>query len=105
MSRADHLIEGAMDAKHTPGPWVAADVDGAGWVDIYTLDEDGYRSLPFAACKHFDVEANAQLIAAAPDMLAALLYYRDECSGAEPSLSVFQRMLDEAIAKATGSAA
>jgi SOS-response transcriptional repressor LexA len=29
--------------------------------------------------------------------LAALRYYRDECSGAEPSLSVFHRMLDDAI--------
>lgn len=30
--------------------------------------------------------------------IEALRYYRDECSGAEPSLSVFHRMLDEALA-------
>ena len=32
------------------------------------------------------------------DLLAAAKYYRDECSGAEPSISVFHRMIDEAIA-------
>lgn len=29
--------------------------------------------------------------------LAALRYYRDECSGHEPSLSVFEKMVDEAL--------
>ena len=47
-------------------------------------------------------KANAYLIAAAPDMYAALKYYRDYCSGAEPSISAFHRMLDEALAKADG---
>ena len=31
-------------------------------------------------------------------MREALVYYRDECSGREPSISTFQRMLDEALA-------
>lgn len=31
-------------------------------------------------------------------LVEALLYWRDECSGAEPSLSVFARMADEALA-------
>ncbi len=29
--------------------------------------------------------------------VVALTYYRDECSGHEPSLSVFHQMLEEAI--------
>lgn len=29
--------------------------------------------------------------------IKALLYYRDECSGAEPSISLFHQMLDEAL--------
>lgn len=34
------------------------------------------------------------------DKLAqALRYYRDECSGAEPSLSVFEDLLDQALAE------
>lgn len=33
-------------------------------------------------------------------LVEALLYWRDECSGAEPSLSVFARMADEALAAA-----
>ena len=28
-----------------------------------------------------------------------MLYYRDECSGSEPSLSVFHRMIDAVLAK------
>lgn len=31
-------------------------------------------------------------------LVEALLYWRDECRGAEPSLSVFARMADEALA-------
>jgi hypothetical protein len=30
-------------------------------------------------------------------MRAALLYWRNECSGREPSLSVFERMVDRAL--------
>lgn len=33
-------------------------------------------------------------------LVEALLYWRDECRGAEPSLSVFARMADEALAAA-----
>lgn len=33
--------------------------------------------------------------------IAALRYWRDECSGAEPSISVFERMVDEALATPT----
>ena len=31
--------------------------------------------------------------------IAALVYYKNECSGAEPSLSVFHKMLDLALDK------
>jgi hypothetical protein len=61
--------------SHTPGPWIAGPIDKAGWVDIVRDIKDcnhpqwGY---PFAACKHFDQEANARLIAAAPELLEAL---------------------------------
>ena len=55
---------------HTPGPWIAEVVDRSDWIDIVRMNGKS-KSLPFAACKHFDQEANAKLIAAAPDLLAA----------------------------------
>ena len=40
-------------AKHTPGPWFAGDIcQATGWVDVFTREEDGERSLPFVSCKH-----------------------------------------------------
>lgn len=45
---------------------------------------------------------NAAIHNAAPKMLEALLYDRDRNTGAEHGLSVYQRMRDEAIAKALG---
>ena len=64
-----------------------------GWAiaEVQPLDEDGVQG-----------EVYARQFVAAPDLLEALLYYRNNCTGAEPSLSVFHRMLDGAIAKATG---
>jgi hypothetical protein len=77
-------------SMHTPGPWQYRPhkYDDWGWVRGGVPDEDGY--LPLVACARsgaFDAtdypahrsnktdpfEANARLIAAAPDMLAALM--------------------------------
>ena len=66
-------------AAHTPGPWVfgnwptgaAGVMPESGWVDVWAPTVSGH-GLPFAACKHHDKEANARLISAAPDLLAAL---------------------------------
>ena len=51
----------------------------------------------------------AQAVAAQPPgnehkALAALRYYRDECTGYEPSLSVFEKMVDEALSAAQAPA-
>ena len=66
-------------SKHTPGPWVAYrdayyetwSVEGGGDVvaDLWRLSEESHTRHP-----HFEddgVEANAQLIAAAPELLSA----------------------------------
>jgi hypothetical protein len=60
--------------KHTPGNWYCGEKsEKSGWIDIFTNDKDGKASLlPFISCRHFDQEANAHLIVAAPKMLAAL---------------------------------
>jgi hypothetical protein len=56
-----------MTTQHTKGPWVAASRDGEPWVE----NEDGdYICAPHGY--DFDEDlANAKLIAAAPDLLAA----------------------------------
>lgn len=61
-----------VSAGHTPGPWISKGLDRAEWVDIVRIEDDGFESVPFAACKHFDQEANARLIVSAPEMLQAL---------------------------------
>ena len=99
--------------KHTPGPW-AVDSDGAGWY-IEATPERGH-SLAFIASPEFqeepdtsasEAEANASLIAAAPDLLEALnemtrlaLGPTGGCSAAEKRNAIEASIA--AIAKATG---
>lgn len=85
--------------KHTPGPWgaIGADVKTAGptsrvicWTGIASdiaLDE---------------VRANARLIAAAPDMLNALLDVLDFWDDPNMSMSELKGRVRDAIAKAQG---
>lgn len=58
-----------MSAKHTPGPWI-------GFIDPNSFDIlAAGRPGMIASCPRgdgHDADANARLIAAAPDMLAAL---------------------------------
>jgi hypothetical protein len=69
----EQLKQAALAA--TPGPWFAMPIgEVSQWVDVVAHDEVGRYSLPFIACKHFDSEANAALIAAAnPSTILALL--------------------------------
>lgn len=61
-----------MGTQHTPGPLVVRRV-GTDPPDCFTVNEDrdGYGTL-VAICEGPRAEANAHLIAAAPDLLAAL---------------------------------
>ena len=60
-----------MEAKHTPGPWeISRDAVPAGHVQVTVYAETGGRGTRVATV--FDREANAALIAAAPDLLAAV---------------------------------
>lgn len=52
-------------SKHTPGPWILGGCSGR-----MITTPSGYRGDGFIA--DVDTKANAQLIAAAPDMLEAL---------------------------------
>jgi hypothetical protein len=88
---------------HTPGPWRYQER-----ADAYThiVRAEGERFIcQLAQDKSGEAEANARLIAAAPDMLKALWLAHDELHhpGAARSdgLNVFE-VIEEAIAKAEG---
>jgi len=96
-------------AKHTPGPWFIFGnghcVGGAN-TDPTTLAE--HQSAGIAMCgmarrDPTECEANARLIAAAPELLALLKDRRDACGAmVHDELAA---LTDEVIAKATGEAA
>ncbi len=52
-------------SKHTPGPWFRMDNHSTVW-------SDDKKSSPVCVMASADYEANANLIAAAPDLLEAL---------------------------------
>ena len=81
-------------SKFTPGPWRVTDVQVSGWVDIYAED----RALPVASTRHDQAAANAQLIAAAPDLLDALKFVLSATG--EQLTSAFEQA-EAAITKAT----
>lgn len=70
-------------SKHTPGPWVAREVSGAGWPGqrgfAIDFNEDQEQIVDFVY-----EEADARLIAAAPDMFEAL----DNITGLSRALRV-----------------
>lgn len=106
-------------AEHTPGPWhsetseyTASDgvyecwavcADGGGDVAIVTVQRD-HDSLTGDAIPDAEAEANARLIAAAPDMLKAL---RQITANIHPNYNPLELahgmdLARAAIAKATG---
>lgn len=73
------------DAKHTPGPWVVVEPSGKGYVRIlgnFDGDADDYGRARMVYTHICDVmdnsaeEANAALIARAPDMAAEIAALR-----------------------------
>ncbi len=58
-----------METKHTPGPWKRAHHGHYNQIQIYT--KNIYHPLAVVQNQE-DMQANARLIAAAPDMLEAL---------------------------------
>lgn len=94
-----------MTSKHTPGPWKHRHTPLRGIAnDVYCVDwsEDQEE---VAEVVHG--EANARLIAAAPDLLEALqvldaLWCENESGGLDFSLAIDRARA--AIAKATGDA-
>ena len=97
------------DAKHTPGPWRVA----PGFSKARVEDADGI-CVGFSWGRGEETEANASLIAAAPDLLAAIKGAMHEindeieqrkCSGNDEywaSLQAIWERCDAAVRKAEG---
>lgn len=83
----------------TPGPWTYE----AGLEGFYIGNGEAIATIVYGYIDHPQNIANARLIAAAPDMLAALQMIADDVrSGSFPT--PIQNAVIAAIAKATGAA-
>lgn len=95
-----------MQTTHTPGPWQYSPCEITGRYSIYHNGPVAYCGDTTASPG--DGEANARLIAAAPELLAALVALVGEADLGEVDLDDDDRAkLDvarAAIAKATGAA-
>jgi hypothetical protein len=99
-------------SKHTPGPWVAAPYEGYG---PRTTVRQGCERTGMRIASTFETtsprniernEANARLIAAAPELLQALMAICDEGDARQGYASIeAYDIARTAIAKATGEQA
>lgn len=87
------------ETKHTAGPWIVTDGQSRGARHIFVDAVDGTY---VASCHGKNAEAYAHLIAAAPDLLAALKAAKDFIgNGYQPPELVDQMFA--AISKAEGA--
>jgi hypothetical protein len=85
---------------HTPGPWKASALAGdteLSWVET----EREYRSIA-SLIRYPEMEANARLIAAAPELLAACKMVASFAQSWQPLTPGDIRVMLDAIAKAEG---
>jgi len=93
-----------IQEKHTPGPWKV----GGTRITVYTQD-----GLTIATAKRYDgldAEANAQLIAAAPELLKAcksVIQWYEDSGNTDPAIGSVElwSQCKKAIAKAEGGEA
>lgn len=99
--------------KHTPGPWTDKSIDGSQWgiYDLrgWSIAQAHQIKVLSEDMKQVERTANAKLIAAAPDLLAALQAVLHDCNDLdmvesnEPGRDKGPwQMATEAIAKAIG---
>jgi hypothetical protein len=95
-----------MSTQHTPGPWHIGMKPGP---MIYGSDSSQVADLRGDLLDRGEAQANAALIAAAPDLLAALqwlLQHDPDGDGGAPDYKELRHICDTAraaIAKATGA--
>jgi len=102
-----------MTTQHTPGPWKAAhaiqDDAAARYIWSMTDKATGHRELvakiPYAEGDH--INADARLISAAPDLLAALQdivdAYQKHFDAMPVAWQTYDNIARQAIEKATGN--
>lgn len=91
----------SKQAKHSPGPWVVAEEHPDGIIDRCVKSADDYFVATVHDTTHGTWDDDARLIAAAPDLLAALKQALTD-SGCDGDLCGYQWHVQarEAIAKA-----
>lgn len=91
-----------MDTKHTKGPWYASRLSEGVWI-IKNEAFDSYIALTHNR-EGVHADANAHLIAAAPDLLEALRWIVDSGDQIEgrPACHAMRAKAREAIRKAEG---
>ncbi|WP_223482337.1 hypothetical protein [Stenotrophomonas sp. OVS01A] len=109
-----------MSSKHTPGPWEVAEEDGELFVQVVNQPASCHPMFDRYRIIHGYVggdptenptpdlgtpEANARLIAAAPELLEAALSTIDTIEGGPTQVADAITALRAAIAKATGEGA
>ena len=92
--------------KHTPGPWSYrywSNCSDRNLLEGYSISADGHI-VPMNTSEGdlYEAEANARLIAAAPELLEALKAAQKKGSRWHPADPVVQQ-INVAIAKATGA--
>lgn len=87
-----------MSTKHTPGPWSVKETPESSHQDWIVTDDKGRR---ICALYTGGGSADANLIAAAPDLLAALIAVTANGKDSAPGLGAYLKA-QAAIAKATG---
>ena len=99
------------NATHTPGPWRQVTALSSDWNNIRYIEAND-TCAKVATIHHYpgmeqsEALANARLTIAAPDLLAALEWLRDEyCEGGALDGTEAERRILVAIAKAKGTAA
>lgn len=90
-----------MKAQHTPGAWGYAPELS---IVVVIRDRKVKVVADFGKCDLPEAEANARLIAAAPDLLAALVAIADDADEETQSGQVILATARAAIAKATDRA-
>lgn len=95
-----------MSAAHTPGPWILDPVAGAAGSSYVYSEPDSsalIARVDARECGDEQAKANAKLIAAAPDMLAALQNILHVETTAKGCSDIRWDAVHAAIAKATKS--
>jgi len=90
--------------SHTPGPWTyqVLDRDDGTSFMVSTVEDDPAKWQAVAECSFDAPKANARLIAAAPDLLAALEDIKKLATEAGIDYDPFEEIAAAAIAKARG---